>query len=44
MQYTASTTIEGDPGTHELKAEFVAVDHGPFNPPVTASVRFRVVP
>jgi hypothetical protein len=44
MQYAASTTIEGEPGTHQLKAEFVAVDHGPFNPPVTASVRFRVVP
>jgi hypothetical protein len=44
MQYAASTTIEGDPGSHQLKAELVAVDHGPFNPPVTASVRFRVVP
>jgi hypothetical protein len=28
------------PGTHVLKAEFVAADHGPFNPPVTASVTF----
>jgi hypothetical protein len=28
------------PGPHVLKAEFVAADHGPFNPPVTASVTF----
>jgi hypothetical protein len=28
------------PGPHVLGAEFVAVDHGPFNPPVTASVTF----
>jgi hypothetical protein len=28
------------PGRHVLKAEFVAADHGPFNPPVTASVTF----
>lgn len=27
-------------GTHELRAEFVAVDHAPFDPPVTASVTF----
>jgi hypothetical protein len=27
-------------GPHVLKAEFVAADHGPFNPPVTASVTF----
>jgi hypothetical protein len=32
------------PGVHTLVAEFVAVDHGPFNPPVEASVSFRVVP
>jgi hypothetical protein len=44
MQYAAPTTIEGDPGSHLLKAELVAVDHGPFNPPVTASVTFRVIP
>jgi hypothetical protein len=31
------------PGVHTLVAEFVAVDHGPFNPPVQASVSFRVV-
>ncbi|HEY7360954.1 MAG TPA: hypothetical protein VH642_09100 [Streptosporangiaceae bacterium] len=44
MQYQASTTIDGTPGSHLLKAELVAVDHGPFNPPVTASVTFRVIP
>lgn len=44
MTYTTSTTIDGTPGSHELRAEFVATDHGPFNPPVTASVRFRVAP
>jgi hypothetical protein len=28
-------------GEHLLQAEFVAADHGPFDPPVTASVPFR---
>ncbi len=28
------------PGEHTLQAEFVAADHGPFNPRVTASVTF----
>jgi hypothetical protein len=32
------------PGEHTLRAEFVASDHGPFRPPVTASVMFRVPP
>jgi hypothetical protein len=27
-------------GQHTLRAEFVAADHGPFRPPVVASVRF----
>jgi hypothetical protein len=31
------------PGIHRLQAEFVAVDHLPFSPPVLASVVFRVV-
>ena len=44
MAYSTSTTIYASPGSHRLKAEFVAVDHGPFSPPVTASVTFRVVP
>jgi hypothetical protein len=29
------------PGPHDLTAEFVAADHGPFDPQVTATVRFR---
>jgi hypothetical protein len=29
-----------DPGTHRLVAEFVAADHAPFDPPVTATVAF----
>jgi hypothetical protein len=32
------------PGAHELRAEFVAADHGPFSPRVTASVRFETAP
>ena len=44
MAYATAATIEASPGSHRLKAEFVAVDHGPFRPPVTASVSFRVVP
>ena len=31
-------------GSHTLRAEFVASDHGPFRPPVTASVTFLVRP
>lgn len=42
MAYDTSTTIQAYPGSHRLEAEFVAVDHGPFRPPVTASVTFRV--
>ena len=30
------------PGSHTLRAEFVAVDHGPFRPSVVAVVTFRV--
>jgi hypothetical protein len=30
------------PGAHVLEAEFVAADHGPFDPRVTASVSFDV--
>ena len=32
------------PGPHTLRAEFVAVDHGPFRPPVVATEMFRVQP
>ncbi|HXY71735.1 MAG TPA: hypothetical protein VEM41_04260 [Actinomycetota bacterium] len=38
-----STTIRAAPGDHTLTAEFVAVDHGPFDPRVRTSVTFRVV-
>jgi len=34
--------VTADPGEHSLRAEFVAVDHGPFQPRVLASVTFRV--
>lgn len=30
-----------EPGDHDLRAEFVAADHAPFSPRVTASVSFR---
>jgi hypothetical protein len=29
------------PGPHTLQAEFVAADHAPFDPRVTAAVRFE---
>jgi hypothetical protein len=29
------------PGEHTLEAEYVAADHGPFDPRVTASITFR---
>ncbi len=44
MTNSTTQTIPLSPGTYRLEAQFVAVDHGPFNPPVTASVTFRVVP
>jgi hypothetical protein len=34
--------VSASPGQHELRAEFVAVDHGPFDPRVVATVRFSV--
>ncbi len=40
--YGPSTTFYAFPGIHRLKAEFMAVDHGPFSPPVTATVSFEV--
>jgi hypothetical protein len=33
-------TLEVPPGPHTLRAEFAAVDHAPFNPPVVVSVDF----
>jgi hypothetical protein len=32
------------PGTHVLRAEFVAIDHAPFQPRVLATVSFQVRP
>ncbi len=34
--------IVAPPGDHELKAEFVAVDHAPFDPRVVTTVSFSV--
>ena len=36
--------VSAAPGSHVLEAEFVAVDHGPFDPRVRASTPFSVVP
>jgi hypothetical protein len=36
--------VAAEPGRHTLRAEFVAVDHGPFRPRVVATVTFRVRP
>jgi hypothetical protein len=36
--------IAATPGQHELRAEFVAVDHGPFAPRVVATATFSVHP
>jgi hypothetical protein len=44
MAYSLERTVSVLPGSHHLQAEFVAVDHGPFDPRVLASVAFRVVP
>jgi len=44
MTYTLQRTVSVLPGHHRLQAEFVAVDHGPFDPRVLASVPFQVVP
>jgi hypothetical protein len=38
-----TTNITASPGRHELRAEFVAVDHGAFAPPVVARVVFSVI-
>jgi hypothetical protein len=35
-------TLDLPPGPHTLTAEYAAVDHGSFNPPVVASVTFSV--
>ena len=43
MSYALSKDLQVAPGIHRLEAEFVAVDHGPFDPRVQASVEFQVV-
>jgi hypothetical protein len=35
--------VTAGPGPHQIRAEFVAVDHLPFDPRVIATVTFRVV-
>ena len=42
MAYTLQRTVSVLPGHHDLQAEFVAVDHGPFDPRVLDSVSFQV--
>jgi hypothetical protein len=42
MSLTVSRTLALGPGGHVLLAEFVAADHGPFQPRVRTSVAFRV--
>jgi hypothetical protein len=44
MAFSLERTVSVLPGQHHLQAEFVAVDHGPFDPRVLASVAFQVVP
>jgi hypothetical protein len=42
MSYGLDAGVWIAPGDHTLLAAFVAVDHAPFDPPVQASVPFRV--
>ena len=44
MTGSLSTDLVAPPGTHTVRAEFVAADHGPFHPDVTTDVTFRVQP
>jgi hypothetical protein len=37
------TEINASPGLHTLRAEFVAIDHGPFRPRVVATATFQVL-
>ena len=43
-QFSRPAQIDVSPGGHTLRTDFVATDHGPFRPPVTASVTFEVRP
>ena len=42
MTTPLDTRVAAPPGQHEFQAEFVAVDHGPFQPRVVATVTFSV--
>jgi len=42
MTYRLTQDLQVFPGEHQLEAEFVAMDHGPFDPPVKVFVTFRV--
>jgi hypothetical protein len=44
MSTKLQTTVRVNPGEHTLTAEFVAVDHIPFDPRVRTSVRIDVQP
>jgi len=43
MSLTLTRSLDVGPGRHVLQAEFVAADHGPFDPRVRTSVAFRVI-
>jgi hypothetical protein len=43
MALSLDRSLQVSPGLHRLQAEFVAADHGPFQPRVLATVAFRVV-
>jgi hypothetical protein len=43
MTLVLTRSLDVEPGRHVLQAEFVAADHGPFDPPVRTSVAFQVV-
>jgi hypothetical protein len=42
MAYRTEEAVPVPPGRHRLQAEFVAVDHGPFDPRVLDAVSFTV--
>jgi hypothetical protein len=42
MTTSLEAQVSAAPGHHELRAEFVAVDHGPFEPRVVATVTFSI--
>ncbi len=44
MNYKLSDTVRVGPGTHTLRAEFVANDHLPWDPRIVSQVAFQVKP